>query len=180
MKAVKVGLAAAIVVGLLVAGSVALAAAASGGPIQVFIKGGAGPRAQILVTGAIGDFGKTVSVDKNGTVDNNGAFQKVTLQKGGFWVDTTALNKKLNSGSTFKTNPNNCSVVFSGSAETTLFNGSGAYKGIGGKVKITVTFAGVQPRFKSGKHKGKCNFGQNTNPLYGYQSITGVGTATFS
>jgi hypothetical protein len=58
----------------LLAGSVALAAGATAsGPVQVFVKNGSGPRGTILVTGAIGDYGKTLSVDKNGKVDVDAA-----------------------------------------------------------------------------------------------------------
>jgi hypothetical protein len=180
MRVVKVGLGAAVMVGLLLVGSVALAAGApAGGPIQVFVKAGSGPRGTILVTGAIGDYGKTLSVDKNGKVDNNGDFQKVTLKKGSFWVDATALSKKLNTSQP-SVSKSTCSTLFSAAATTTLFKGTGLYKGISGKVKITVTFAGIVPRLASGPHKGQCNFANNAQPLSQYQSITGTGNAKFA
>jgi hypothetical protein len=179
MRVLKVGLGAAIAVCLLLAGSVALAAGATaGGPVQVFVKSGSGPRGTILVTGAIGDYGKTVSVDKNGKVDNNGNFQKVTLQKGSFWVDVTGLNKKLNKSQP-AINKATCSVLFSASAPTNLFRGTRLYKGISGKVKIRVTFASLAPRFSSGPRKGQCNFANNVRPLSQSQSITGSGRVRF-
>jgi hypothetical protein len=179
MRAVRMGLGAAVVVGLLLVGSVALAAgSAAGGPIRVFVKSGSGPRGTILITGAIGDFGTTLSVDKNGKIDNNGAFQKVTLKKGSFWDDATALNKKLQKSQP-AINKSNCSILFSASATTTLLKGAGAYQGISGKLKITVTFATIAPRFAGGAHAGQCNFANNAVPLSQYQSITGAGNVTF-
>lgn len=162
------------------AGATALAASGpAGGPIQVFVTNVSSTKAKILITGAIGDYGTTLTVDKNGKVDANGAYQKVTLKKGGFWINATALNNKLSKAQPV-TNKATCSVVFTGSAATTPFDGTGAYQGIGGSVKVTVTFADVTPRFTSGAHKGQCNFGQNAAPLSSYQSIGGTGNVTFS
>ena len=179
MKVAKVAIVAAALASLLIIGSVAVAAGKpAGGKVQVFVSQQKGARAKILITGAIGDFGQTISVDKNGTVDQNGDFQKVNLKQGTFEVDATALNKKLG-GSGPKVNQSTCSLVFSGTANTAVFNGTGLYKGIKGNIKITVTFAGIAPRFTSGHNKGKCNFGQNVAPLSQFQAITGVGSVSF-
>jgi hypothetical protein len=162
------------------AGATALAATGpAGGPIQVFVTNISSTKAKILITGAIGDYGTTLTVDKNGKVDANGAYQKVTLKKGGFWINATALNNKLNKAQPV-TNKATCSLVFTGSAATTPFDGTGAYQGIAGSVKITVTFAGISSRFTSGAHKGQCNFGQNAPSLSSYESIGGTGNVTFS
>jgi hypothetical protein len=179
MRVAKVALAAAALATMLIIGSVASAASKpAGGRIQVFVSQQKGARANILITGAIGDYGKTISVDKNGKVDENGDFQKVNLKKGTFEVDATALDKKL-SRSGPKVNSATCSLLFSGTARTTVFKGTGLYKGIRGSVKITVAFAAIAPRFGSGPHKGQCNFAQNVRPLSQYQSITGVGNVSF-
>ncbi len=162
------------------AGATALAASgAAGGKIQVFVTNISSTKAKILITGAIGDYGTTLTVDKNGKVDANGTYQKVTLKKGGFWINATALNNKLSKAQPV-TNTATCSAVFSGSAATTPFNGTGAYQGIAGSVKVTITFASIGPRFTSGAHKGQCNFGQNAVPLSSFQSIGGTGNVTFS
>ena len=97
---------------LLGAGATALAASPpKGGKIRVFVTNTSATKAKILVTGAIGDYGTTVSQDANGKTDPNGNFEKVTLKHGGFLVDATALNKKLNSaGPTI--NKTNCSFTF--------------------------------------------------------------------
>ena len=60
-------------------------------------------------------------------------------------VNSVALNKKLNS---LKPNFNatTCSAAASGTGSVTLFDGTGLYAGISGKIKITVSFAFVGPR----------------------------------
>lgn len=162
------------------AGATALAASTpAGGPIQVFVTNVSSTKAKILITGAIGDYGTTLSVDKNGKLDPNGAYQKVLLKQGGFWLNATALNKKLDHAKP-TTNKATCSFFFTGSAPTTPYDGTGAYAGIGGSVKVTIAFAAIAPRFKSGTHKGQCNFAQNVNPLSSFQSIGGSGHVTFS
>jgi hypothetical protein len=178
-KVLKLALAAAVLTGMVIAGSSALAATQSGGRIQVFVPNPEGTKAKILITGAIGDYGTTLEVNENGKVDANGSFQKITLKKGGFWVDTTALNKKFNTVQP-KVNATNCSLLFTATAPTTVLKGSGAYKGISGAVNITSTFAGIAPRIKSGAKKGQCNLGENVNPLGAYEAITGVGNVKFS
>ncbi|MGZ6670705.1 MAG: hypothetical protein ACXVH3_39350, partial [Solirubrobacteraceae bacterium] len=160
--------------------SAALAASTpAGGAVKVFVTPTSGPRSSILVTGAIGDYGKTLRVDKNGKTAGNGDYQKVTLKQGSFEVNATALNKKLNASAPV-VNKTTCSLVFSGSAPTTVFNGTGLYKGISGTVRITVTFAGIAPRYTSGTHKGQCNFSNSAQPLGQYQAITGTGSVHFS
>jgi hypothetical protein len=176
MRAVKVLAAVTALTSVGGAGSAALAAAKpAGGPIQVFVSSIGNVKAKILFTGAIGDYGTALTVNKSGKVDPNGDYQKVTLKKGGFWVNATALDKKL-SQVTPVVNSATCSVVVSGSAQTTVYRGSGAYAGISGRVKITVIFAGIAPRLPS----GACNAGPNVHVRGQYQSITGTGRVAFS
>jgi hypothetical protein len=177
MRMMKVALVAAILASLAVLGSTALAATHSG-RVQVFVPNPEGTKAKILFTGVIGDYGTTVEVNKQGKVDPNGNFQKVTLTNGGFWVDTPALTKKY--GTLKPTiNPSTCSLLFSVSAPTKVSRGTGAYKAIKGTVTITSTFAGIAPRFKTGAKKGQCNFSNNANPLSQYDTITGVGRVSY-
>lgn len=173
MKVVKVALATACLAGVLGVGSTALASSPAGGPIKVYVTG-SGTHSKILVTGAIGDYGSTTTVDKNGKVDSNGDFQKVVLKKGGFFVDATALSKKFETSQPAVNNAT-CSMDFVVSATTKVYKGTGLYKGIGGNVKITVSFAGIAPR-----KNGKCDFSQNTKPLAQWQAITGTGSVKFS
>jgi hypothetical protein len=148
-------------------------ASQTGGKIRVFVTYQTPTKAKILVTGAIGDYGTTISQDANGKPDPNGNFEKVTLKQGGFIVDGTALNKEVNS-SRPKMNKANCSVAFTGTGPTTLEDGTGAYAGITGKIAITITYAGIAQKTAKG-----CNMSNNA-PFYGqYQSITGIGTVSF-
>ena len=174
MRVGKLAAALGATVGLLAAGSVALAAShPKGGKVRVFVTNTSPTKGKILITGAIGDYGTTLSEDANGKVDPNGAFEKVKLKHGGFVVNATALNNKLNhaKGTVNKTN---CSVVFGGAGPVTLGSGTGAYAGISGKVRITVTFAGIAPKTAKG-----CNLAPNAPTHGSYQSITGTGRVSF-
>ena len=160
---------------LLGAGPAALAAATpKGGKVQVFVTGTSATKSKITVTGAIGDYGTTISQDKNGNPDPNGDFQKVTLKHGGFLVDATALDQRLNKLRP-TINPTNCSVFGSASGPTKVLNGTGAYTGVSGTVRITVTFAGIGPK----KADGSCNLSNNA-PTHGAVTvITGTGRVSF-
>jgi hypothetical protein len=151
----------------------------TGGAVYVHATGGEGPVGTIIITGAIGDYGKTLSVDKDGKTDNNGNFVRITLHQGTFEVDSTALNAKTNHAQPI-VNKSTCSIHLTGTGPVTFFNGTGLYKGIKGKALITISYGGVGPRYRSGTHKGQCNFDNNTPPVAQYASITGPGTVSFS
>ncbi|MGH2412065.1 MAG: hypothetical protein ACRDGS_17115, partial [Chloroflexota bacterium] len=155
MRVAKTALGVALLGGLLFGGTSAVGAAPAGGAIQVYVtpnNTGGGP---IVITGAIGDFGKTQAINKNGTSNPNGNFVKITLKKGTFEVDSTALNALNKMQPTV--NPMTCSGSLSATEPVTLFNGTGLYKGISGTVKITENFAFVLPTFASGAKKGQGN-----------------------
>lgn len=147
------------------------------GTIQLFTTGGSsGP---ILITGAIGDYGKTLNINKYGKADSNGTYVKVTLKKGGFEINAAALNAKLN-----KLNPPvnkaTCSAVATATGPVTLFDGTGLYAGISGTIHITVTFAIVLPTYASGKDMGQCNMSNSAQPLDQMGLIRGTGKVSFS
>jgi hypothetical protein len=172
MRVAKLVTAVGVTACVLGAGSATVAAATpQGGKIRVFVTNTSATKGKIVITGAIGDYGTTVSQDANGKVDANGAFEKVTLKQGGFIVNGTALNKVLNHAKP-TVNKANCSFSFTGTGPTTIGSGTGAYAGISGKISISVTFAEIAPKTAKG-----CNF--NGNGLAGYQSITGTGSVSF-
>ena len=134
-----------------------------------------------MVTGAIGDYGKTTpETDKNGTTNPKGNYGKFVLQKGTIEANLTAFNAKEQSlGSQSPINPATCSMKASATAPVMLFNGTGLYQGITGTVNLSVTFAVVLARYTSGKNKGKCNESNNANPVAQWGSITGSGSVSF-
>ena len=75
-------------------GAGAATAATSGGPVALLATVGNGPSGKIVIAGAIGDWGTALAIDKNGKPNENGNYVKVTLRKGTFEIDSTALNKK--------------------------------------------------------------------------------------
>ena len=151
----------------------------AGGVVKVFATPSNGASGKIVIAGAIGDFGKTLSINKNGKTNANGNYVKITLTKGTFEVNSTTLNAKFNHAQP-TINKSTCSAWFSGTGPVSLLDGTGLYTGISGTVSITETFVFIAPRFTSGKDKGQCNFSNNSQPLSQYSSITGTGKVKFS
>jgi hypothetical protein len=152
-------LAIAAVGGALGAGGAATAAASASahhGTVHVWVTPGHGAVDQILLTGVIGDHGTATSIDKNGTVDKNGKYVKVALSQGGFEVDAVAFNQKLAKLAP-KEDSATCSLWATGSGNVTLGDGTGAYAGISGTVKMSANFAAVFPRYTSGAKRGRCD-----------------------
>jgi hypothetical protein len=173
--------------GVAILGSVLFAPAAGlgasmppGGSVAVFVTPSPdGIHGPIVITGAIGDHGQTTSMDKNGKPNAKGNYVRITLTRGTFEINSTALNAK-----TAKAQPTvnkaTCSYQFTGMGPVTLFNGTGLYKGISGTVNITITFAGGGPLYNTGKRKGECNLSNNAQPVAQYSSITGTGAVKFA
>jgi hypothetical protein len=162
-----------------VGGAVATATATASpthGTVHVWVTPGKGAVDQILITGIIADHGSATSIDKNGKVNKNGTYVKVVLHNGSFEVNAVAFNKALN-----KLHPaadkQTCSFWATGSGDITLFDGTGAYAGISGKVRMTTSFAIVARRYTTGAKKGQCN--GNGAPLSQFTGqITGVGSVS--
>jgi len=180
MRFGRAALCVAILGGLLFDGATAVEAAApAGGPIHLFATPNNGATGTIVITGAIGDAGTTLSIDQNGKADPNGNFVKITLKKGTFEVDSTTLNAAANKLQP-TVNALTCSGYLSVSDPVTLFAGTGLYKGIAGKVTITETYAFILPTYTSGAKKGQCNESSSAQPIAQYASIAGSGTVSFS
>jgi hypothetical protein len=181
MRVRKAVLGVSMIGALLLATTAAFAATAhttpAGGAVKVWVtpKGANGSKGKIVVTGAIGDFGTTTNTNKAGKPNPNGAYVKIKLHRGTFMVNSVALNKKLNSLKP-SFNSATCSAAASGTGSVTLFDGTGLYAGISGKIKITVSFAFVGPHLAN----GKCNSSQSAKPLAQYQSSQGSGHVSFS
>jgi hypothetical protein len=166
---------------LLLGGGVSASAASTpaGGPVNFYApQNGDGIHGSVIITGAIGDYGKTVSIDKNGKTDAKGNYVKVTLQKGTFEINTTTFNAKSRNvkPTFFKAT---CSALITFTGQVTLFGGTGLYGGISGTLNITGTSGFILPRLASGKNKGQCNLSNNAQPISQYTLIEGSGTVSF-
>jgi len=161
------------------AGTGAATVTPTGGPIAIQATTGNGPTGKIVIAGAIGDWGNALTIDKTGKPDENGNYVKVTLQKGSFEIDSTALNKKTANPHPQVASDTTCSVSAGGTAPVTFFNGTGLYQGIAGTANVTLTFTGVGHRYASGPHKGQCEHSDNGPPLAMLGSVLGRGTVHF-
>jgi hypothetical protein len=166
----------------LMGGAAAVSASASGsttGTVHVWVTPGKGAVDKILLTGVIGDHGTATSINKDGTVNANGEYVKVALQKGGFEVNAVAFNTRLQKLQP-SLNAATCTAWATGSGPVTLFDGTGAYAGIGGTVTMTTSFAEIGPRFATGPKKAQCNMSNNAQPVSEFMGdITGSGTISF-
>ena len=172
-KVRRIALAAGLTACLLGTGSTALAASAAPAPgkIRVFISGVSDTKSSITATGAIGDHGTALSIDANGKVDGNGNFEKVTLEHGGFRIDTTQLNKiVMQAFGHAAINQANCSLALTARGTTTIEDGTGAYAGITGKATLSFVFAGAFPKTAKGCDTSK-------DPI---SYLTGVGSGSVS
>ena len=181
-KLVGSALLTALVLGGLLAGSAAAARsmAPAGGSIDVYVTPNNGAVYKIVIIGAIGDYGTATSIDKDGKVTPNGNYVKIKLTKGTFEVNSVVLNKKTNNAPPTVENKTTCSYGFGGSGPVTVFNGTGAYAGISGTLRITQTFAAVGPLYMTGAKKGECNQSGNAQPVSFWGAITGKGTVRFA
>jgi hypothetical protein len=173
---------AACLIGLLGALLVGTAASSPppGGKIQIYVTPNNGAVYKIVIVGAIGDYGTATSINKAGKVESNGNYVRIKLSKGGFEVNSVALDKNTSNAPPQLDSPTTCSYVFGGSGPVTLFNGSGLYAGISGTLQITQVYAGIGPRLSTGAKKGQCNQSNNAQPIAFWGSITGKGTVKFS
>lgn len=172
--------------GVAMLGSALLAATAAagsmprGGHVELFVTPNSdGVHGPIVVTGAIGDYGQTLSMDKNSKPTADGDYVRVTLRRGTFVMDTTALNAKAQKEQP-RVDKATCSFLFSSTGPVTLSNGTGRYRGINGTANVTITFAWVGARYRAGKQKGECNVSESGQPVAQYSSITGAGKVEFS
>src|SRR5579871_2635963 len=106
-------------------GLAAPTAAPKAGPVALLATLDGGSGGKIILAGAIGDLGTSLSIDQNGKPDQNGSYVRVTLAKGTFELDSTALHQQSNSPRPQVASDATCSVSASTSAPVTLLNGTG-------------------------------------------------------
>lgn len=175
MRYIRMTVLAAVAAGAMIGSAAAEATAStSGGQISIFAPLTSGSRAPALVTGAIGDHGAFVSVNRKGRPDRNGDYAKLVLASGSFELDGRQLLSALRPvGGPY---PASCSIVLAGSAKVLVFNGTGAYRQISGTLSATSRAGLLGKRFTGGPHKGQCEEGPNapTVALLGWIDLTGT------
>jgi hypothetical protein len=64
-------------------------------------------------------------------------------------------------------NPITCRIAFTEDLALKVdpSTSTGSFAGLTGKAAAQIMFSGTMPRYTSGPNKGKCNFGENTNPI---------------
>ena len=143
------------------------ASTSTSGPIKFFVTTFSNGTGNIIVTGAIGDYGTTAA---------SGNYLKVTLHHGGFELNVAKLIA-AESGSAPALDPATCSGVSSVTAPAPVLDGKGTYREIAGTVNVTETIAFILPRYTSGRHINQCD--DNTQPIDAYSPITGSGKIKF-
>ena len=129
------------------------------------------PTSTVILTGAIGDFGKATRVTRSGASDpGNGSELNLALSKGSFRLDIAGLEKKLVTAfRDFPSDHRTCSGTVSeaDTAPVVARSGQGAYAGISGSLTMTEAIAEVDP-------KSQCN--SSAAFLAQIVLITGAGT----
>lgn len=152
--------------------------ATAGGAIKMFASPGAGAGGKVTFTGAVGDYGTLLSTDKSGKPRPDAGYLKITLQKGGFRMNVAAFTRKMQH-SRARIDFATCSASVSVSAPISVYDGSGLYKGIRGKLRITGRFGIIGRRLSTGPRKGLCDHNDNAEPIEVYRSVIGGGKVTF-
>lgn len=109
-----------------------------------------GAGASVVLSGALGDFGEAVSVNPDGSVSSeHGGQQNLVLTQGAFRIDFSALDRAFVAA--FQTHPvdaRSCSghITVTGSAPVVPGSGTGAYRGIAGTFRLTLTLDELVPQ----------------------------------
>jgi len=158
---------------LLVAGVTgASASTPTGGALQFWATPTTAGANNLVIAGAIGDYGTSLNIDLNGKTNAKGSYAEITLQKGTFRINQTAFNTAANKAS-FPIDKATCSSEGSITAPAPVSNGTGLYKSISGRVRITLTLVWIVSRSSSGKCDG-------TKVLFHSEYLTGTGTVSFT
>ena len=176
MRIAKIALGLAVLGSLLFGASAFGATAPAGGLIKVWVTlsgTGSGP---VVITGAIGDYGKTINVNSAGKIEKKGNYSDLVLKKGTILLNTTQANAAFNNVNPADFNAATCSASLMATTSVPIVSGTKAYVGITGSLTVTETFAFVGPFTKS----GKCNVASSSNPSAIWATVTGSGTVSFS
>jgi len=133
-----------------------------------------GPTSTAVLTGAIGDYGKAVSVNADGTVNPDHSDElELTLSCGSFRLDIAALDRQLVTAfAHYPSDVATCSGVVTVTRQAPVVTGSGtgAYRGITGTFDVTMTIAEVDAKLH-------CS---GSSPFLAQQVVTsGTGAVSF-
>ena len=158
------------------AGALAASSGQAGGSFRVFgVSNGLGGGGTVLLTGAIGDHGRSQSVTKSGKASPNGSYVKLKLSRGTLTLNKTGLDNAINKAyRSSHVNRANCSFSVAASGKLPFVSGTGHYAGVKGSAHVTVAVGLIFPR-----KNGKCNAGNHTTPVASRQIVYGTGTASF-
>jgi len=102
-----------------------------------------GPKSTVILTGAIGDYGRATSIHPDGTADPGHTSQlELTLTRGTFRIIIGGLHAKLvNAFGQFPANARTCSgtVTAAAAAPIVAGSGTGAYTHVSGSFNLTAT-----------------------------------------
>jgi hypothetical protein len=148
------------------------AAGGTGKTMHLFSQVKPDGKASVLVTGAIGDYGRSFPANSKGKANSNDNYEEVVLKHGSFLLDERKLNDvRPTGGSTRAT----CSSTYTFKAKVPISLGTGAYAGIHGSLNAVAILATVSPRHTSGPDKGQCNDQVEPKPPAFVASVTGQG-----
>jgi hypothetical protein len=179
---VAIVLAAAVAVtGVGAAVAVAASTTPAGGSFRVFgLSNGLGSGGTVLLTGAIGDHGRSQTVNKAGKPNSNGGYVKLTLSQGTLMLNKTNLNSSINKAFNSATvNSATCSLSVAAGGTLPFVSGTGMYAGASGSAHVTVAVGFILPRYKSGAKAGKCNTSNSATPVASRQIVYGTGNVSF-
>jgi hypothetical protein len=149
------------------------------GAIKVFVLPTGSDNGTIVITGVIGDYGKTVTANAAGKPKKNGGYELLIMKKGNILVNSRQFNEATNNAQPTDFNATSCSGSILASAPAPIVSGTKAYTGITGSVTLTATFAFVGPFYTTGSKKGQCNTSNNgPMPPGFFATITGGGTVS--
>lgn len=151
----------------------ASAKAPAGGSLKFWATPTDAGSSNLVIAGAIGDYGSSLTVDQNGKADPKGNYSRVSLQKGTFRLNLTTFNAAAGKAG-FPINKTNCSSQGSITAAAPASGGTGLYKGIAGNVRVTLTLVWIVSRNSEGKCDG------TKKVLFHSEYLTGTGTVSFS
>jgi hypothetical protein len=102
-----------------------------------------GPSSTVVLSGAVGDYGKAQSVNPDGSVNNKHDSQlNLVLSRGSFRLSIAGLDKKLVAAmARLRIDTTTCSgnASVSSPAPVIAGSGTGSYQGIGGTFMLTAT-----------------------------------------